>query len=278
MTFSAFESSTESSRPIEVIRFVLGAESFEYTSSEDEVTVDALVYSPTPIKRSKIVQSPEGKAPVVTFTVDGMNVFARKYIQSIPDERPQVTVRRVQRADFPNPEVVTLFDGYVISVKFSEDGHAAEIAAQPIAAATSRAIPRYTYQSLCNNIVYDDACKVDETDATWRHSGEVLTSVAETITVQGADGFVDGYFTAGFVETPSGDVRYITSHVGTALQLMLPFPTSAIGLTVTVLAGCDHSIVTCGAKFSTPEDTSSNVINFTGFSFVPTRDIFRSGL
>lgn len=279
MTFDAFESSTESSRPIEVIRFTVGADSYEYTSSEDEVVVDALTYTPIPIRRSKIKQTPEAKATVVTFSVHGSNVFARRYINIVPGSKARVTVKRVQRPDFPTPEVVTLFDGYVASVKFSEDGHGAEIAATPIASATSRTIPRFTYQSLCNNVLYDSSCKVDETDSTWRHTDQVLTVVGSTITVQGADGFVDGYFTGGFVESASGDdVRYITDHTGTSLQLMLPFASTVLGSNVTVLAGCDHSISTCDSKFNTTEDPTSNVINFAGHAFVPTRNIFRSGI
>lgn len=280
MTFDAFEKSVESSQPIEVYRFVLGAQTFEYTPSEDTVTVDSLDYEPTAIKRGKILQSPEDRDSVVEFTVSGDNTFARNYIGIVPAAGAQVTVRRVQRPDYPGPEVVTLYEGFVTSVRFSEDGHIAKIATQSIEAAKSRPIPRFTYQGLCNNVLYDAGCKVDDTDSTWRLSSATVLAVTDnTIVVQGADGESDGYWTGGFVEADGGnDARLILTHTGTSLGLLLPFPEDLTGDVVTVLAGCDHTIPTCHTKFNTPEDVTSNVINYAGFHFVPTRDIFRTGV
>jgi uncharacterized phage protein (TIGR02218 family) len=279
MPFGTFESSIEQSQPAEVIRFTLGAESFFYTPSEDTISIGAEDYVPTPIKRGKISQSPEDRDNVLEFTVDGDNEFARRYIGVVPGSRALVTVRRVQRPDFPGPEVITLFEGYVSSVKFEQDGHVAKIAVQSIAAATSRPIPRFTYQGLCNHVLYDDGCKVDPTDTTFRHTGTVSNVVDNTITVIGADGFPDGYFTGGFVEADGGnDARLILNHVGNVLQLLLPFPFSTLGAVVVVLAGCDHTIATCDQKFFTTEDPTSNVINYGGFAFIPTKDIFATGL
>ncbi len=280
MTFDAFESAQETSQPIEIITIEIGAVSFFWTSSEDTITVGAQDYEPIPIQRGRIIQSPEDRQAVVDFAVDGENEFAVQYIGVVPGNRAKITVQRVQRPDFPSPEVVTLYQGFIQSVKFSKDGFSAVIASLPIAAATSRSIPRYTYQSLCNNVLFDDQCKVDDTDSTFRlASANVLTSVASTITVAGADGEVDGFYTGGFVEALGGlDARLILEHTGTSLLLLLPFPSDIVGTVVNVLAGCDHTIATCDTKFFTPEDVTSNVINYGGFAFVPTRDIFRVGI
>jgi uncharacterized phage protein (TIGR02218 family) len=279
MTFAQFEESIESSQPIEVFRFFLGAETFEYTPSEDQQVVETVTYDPEPMIRSKISQSPEDRENLVIFTTDGENEFARRYIAVVPGSRARIVVKRVQRPDFPGPEVITLYEGFVVSVKFEEDGHIARIATQPISSATSRSIPRFTYQGLCNHVLYDSGCKVDDTDTTFRLSGTVLTVVDETITVQGADGEVDGFWTQGFVEAQGGaDARLILSHTGTSLQLLLPFPFDLVGETVVVLAGCDHTIATCDTKFFTPEVVTSNVINYGGFFFVPNRNIFENGL
>lgn len=280
MTFDAFESGQEDSQPIEIITITIGAEQFFWTSSEDIVTVGTQDYEPIPIQRGRIVQSPESRESVVDFTVDGENKFAIKYIGVVPGNRAKIKVERVQRPDFPAPEVVTLYEGFVQSVKFSKDGYSAVIASLPIAAALSRAIPRYTYQSLCNHVLYDDLCKVDDTDTTWRlGNAEVLTVSGATITVQGADGEADGYYTGGFVEALGGqDARLILEHTGTSLLLLLPFPFDIVGQVVNVFAGCDHTPDTCDSKFFTTEDLTSNVINYGGFAFVPTRDIFRVGI
>lgn len=278
MTFIQYEESLEGSRPIEIIRFFLGSETFEYTSAEDDITVASVLYSAEPIKRSKISQSPEDRDRIVSFEVSGDNKFATRFIGIIPGKRARVTVQRLQRPDFPGPEVVTLYDGFVASVKFSNDGYTATIASQSIAAAASRPIPRFTYQGMCNHVLYDDGCKVDDTDSAFRLTGNVLTSVNNTITVSGVDGEADGFYDSGFVEEANGDVRLILEHTGTSLLLLLPFPFSVLGTQVTVLAGCDHTIAICGSKFFTPEVPTSNVINYGGFAFIPTKNIFQTGI
>lgn len=280
MTFDAFESALETSQPVEIITVQIGASFYYWTSAEDDQIVAGNTYDAIPIQRGRIIQSPEDRQNTVEFTVDGDNMFARQYINALPGNRALMTVQRVQRWDFPGPEVVTLYQGYVSSVNFSKDGFGAVIATRPIAAALSRSIPRYTYQGLCNHVLYGDDCNVDDTDPTWRlGSALVLTVVDSTITVQGADSFTDGWFTGGYVEALSGqDARLVLEHVGTSLTLLQPFPFSTVGTTVNLLAGCDHTIATCGSKFFTTEDATSNVINYGGFHFVPTRDIFQTGL
>lgn len=280
MTFDSFESSLESSQPIEVITITVGAQQFFWTSAEDEITIGSQPYEAIPLQRGRIVQSPEDREQVLEITVPGSNTFARQYIDIVPGARARLTIQRVQRPDFPSPEVVTLYDGYVSSIQFSRDGYTAKIAVLAIAAARSRVIPRYTYQGLCNNVLYDSACKVDDTDPTWRlSSATVLSVTADTITVSGADGQPDGYWTGGYVEAFGGqDARLILEHTGTSLKLLQPFPSDLTSQAVNVLAGCDHTIGVCGSKFFTTEDPTSNVINYGGFHFVPTRDIFRDGI
>ncbi len=278
MTFDSFESSVEGSQPIELYRFVLGSETFEYTSAEDQVTVGGLDYDPIPIKRTRVGQGPEERSNQMQITVPGTNVFARRYIANVPGPRAELTISRVQRPDFPGPEVVALFVGFVQSVAFTANAKVAKIAVLPITSAVSRPIPRFTYMGLCNHVLYDSGCKADDTDTAFRHTGTVTAINGNVITVSGATGFADDFFTAGFVEAGGSDSRLILDHVGNDLTLLLPFPEDILNTTVVVLAGCDHTITVCDQKFFTPEDVASNVINYGGFAFVPTRDIFQNGL
>lgn len=279
MTFSAFETSQEGSQPIELYQFALGGTSFFYTSAEDTMTVAGNDYTAIAISRGRLTQSPENRGNNIQVTVPGDNEFAVKYINVVPADRARVTIRRVQRPDFPGPEVVTLFEGFVQSVAFTDDAKVAEINIVPIISATSRAIPRFSYSGLCNHVLYDDGCKVDDTDSTWRFLGTVSAATGNTVTVVGLNGEADGFYTAGFIEINSTlDSRMILDHTGNVLTLLLPFAEDPIGQGVKVLAGCDHTIDVCDTKFNTPEDATSNVINYGGFAFVPTKDIFRSGL
>lgn len=279
MTYSAFETSREGGRPIEIYRFIQGGATFEYTSAEDELTVNLITYLPEAITRGKIGQSPSDRKTVLEITVPSTNTFALRFRPSVPAARARITIQRLQRSDFPSPEVVTIFDGYVSSVAFEEDGKVAKIACTPVTAAQSRPVPRFSYQGMCNHVLYDDGCKVDDTDAQWRLTATATAVDGAVVTVSGAGAFGADWWVGGFMEINGGDdSRLILSQSGDDLQLLLPFPGSITGGNVTIFAGCDHLIETCDSKFSTTEDALSNVINYGGFAFVPTKNPFQTGL
>jgi len=279
VTYNQYEKSIEASRPIEVYQFTQGANLYNYTSAEDIITIDFVNYLPEPIKRTTIREGPENRKQVVALEVSAVNLFAVQYLTSVPGKTATCRIKRVQRSDFPTPEVVTLFDGKVRSIAFIDDGKAAKIALEPQAAATSRNIPRFTYMGMCNNVLYDQHCKVDENDPTFRHVGVVSGTSGNLITVTGASGFPDGFFNNGFVEFANGeDHRMVLDHTGDVLTLLLPFPASLNGQNVVVLAGCLHDPNDCHTKFFTSEDPTSNLINYGGYWSVPTNNPFVKGL
>jgi uncharacterized phage protein (TIGR02218 family) len=279
MTYDAFASSREQSRPIELFRFVQGGNTFEYTSAEDSLTVASITYDPEIIRRGRIAQSPRDRNSTLEIRVPITNTFARRYRASVPGARASITIQRVQRLDFPTPQAITIFTGYVGSVAFENEMKEAVIACKPIESASSRPVPRFSYQSLCNHVLFDNACKVDDTDPRWRLTQTVSAQTGATLTVPGAGAFGADWWVGGFLEINGGDdARLIVGQSGDDLQLLLPFPSSSVGQSVTVFAGCDHTITTCDTKFDTTEDTLSNVINYGGFAFVPTRNPYQTGL
>lgn len=272
MTFSAFETAVEASRPIELYTIVVGAETFRYTSAEDTITIGGLPYTPVAISRGKLSQGPEEANRVVEVELPGSNTFALKYVISVPSQRAKLTLSRVQRPDFPGPQVITLFEGYVKSVSFSNNGRTAKLAVLPAISAASRSVPRYTYQGSCNNVLYDVRCQVDSTNPAYRLTGTVTAVVGNVVTVFGANGITDGWFDGGSAEALGGtDARLILSHIGNDVTLLLPFPYALVGQPLILLAGCKHIISVCKSKFD-------NVINYGGFSFVPTNNPFDTGI
>lgn len=271
MTFGIFESSTETSQPIELYLFQVGLGApLAFTSSEDEQVVDGVTYVPEAIKRGRLSQGHDKRDSVLEISVPKSNLMAKQYLAVVPAQEPRVTIKRIQRADGPTPEVVTLFVGMIRSVNFGGQGKLATISVAPLIVASSRAIPRYTYQSLCNHVLYDGLCKILATDPLYLRTGIASRSSGVSLTVAGLSADPDGFFKAGFVQV-NGDARMILDHVGDVLTLMLPFPFNVAGQTVEVLAGCDHSPNTCKTKFN-------NIINYGGFAFVPKRDIFKHGI
>ena len=66
-------------------------------------------------------------------------------------------------------------------------------------------------------------------------------------------------------------MRWITAHVGDTLTLSYPFKGMAPGETVSVFPGCDGLESTCRNKFN-------NVLNFSGFTRLPSKNPFSSSI
>lgn len=278
MSFDTFESSVEASRPVELYRIVQGGSTWEITDADREVTVASLTYLPESVERAQIEQGPEDEKAVLNVTLRADHPFARRFAPSTPGSLATITIQRYQYGDGATPEVITIYEGRVSSVSFEEDETVAVLACIPEQAATSRPIPRFTYQNLCNHVLYDGGCKVDETDSRFRLTALVTAfdPATNTATVAGAGAFGADWWVGGFMEINGGDdVRMILSQTGNDLQLLLPFPTPIVGSSVTILAGCDHTIETCDDKFDTPEDPQSNVINYGAFAFVPLKNPYQ---
>lgn len=270
MSFDSLAKSTEGSRPIELYEFVLASDAFRYHNVDDALIVaDGEDYLPEAIRRSKIEARAEDRTGDLRVTVPRDNVFARKFIDVVPGQRASFTLRRFQR-DEGTGDIILMFKGLVESVGFTKNKTHAEIVVRSIEVATSRALPRFGYQGLCNHVLYDGRCKVVET--LFRFDGTVSAVSGSTLTVPGLNAEVDGYYTGGFIFFPSiNDYRLILTHVGDDITLLLPFPEDANGAIVQVFAGCDHTLPVC-------KDTFDNVENYGGFAFVPGKNIFETGL
>jgi hypothetical protein len=96
--------------------------------------------------------------------------------------------------------------------------------------------------------------------------------VGDVYTVDGLTAKGAGWAIAGVLVNPtSTDFRLIIAQTNDQVTVLMPFPTSLVGQTLSVLAGCDHTLPTCKTKFN-------NVINYGGFMFVPHKNPFATGL
>lgn len=270
-TFDLLESSVESSRPIELFKITLGSQIYRYTSSEDTITVAGQDYVPEAISRSAVEQGSDSSDRTITISLPSDNSFASLYINIVPGERAEVDIYRYQRDEVPTLATqVLLFKGTVQSVKFPNDGSFADISVRSIETALNRTVPKFTYMSMCNHILYDANCGANP--ASFSHTGLVSVESGADITVVGLA--ASGHSFAGGFVRPVGtvDFRVVLAQSGDILTLMLPFAEPVLGSDVVAFAGCNHLAEGhCSTVFD-------NVANFGGFPFVPTRNVFQSGL
>lgn len=270
MTFTANEISLEGGSPIELYDLVLGTESYHLTTSEESVVVGPITYTPTVIRRQAIRIGPEERAAVLEIEMPSDHPFVQRYITIVPGSEAILTIRRLHRLDGVTPEVLVWFKGIARSVGFSDDGFRASVAVLPITGTLERSIPRFLYSNLCNHVLYDSGCKVEQN--SFRHIGTISTTIGSTVVVPGSNGFVNGFFNGGFLSLDGGkDFRLVLEHTGDNLRMLLPFPGNVVGAPVQVFAGCEHTLPVCKNKFD-------NVQNYGGFAFVPTRNLFETGL
>lgn len=272
-SFATLEASRESSRPLEIYEISIGADQYRYTSNDADLTVGADVYTALAISRNNIEQGSDSQARNLILTVPGDNPFAALYRNVVPGQRASVNVWRLQRNEVPTFNTrILMFKGQVMSVRFPQDGYTAEIAVRSIEQALNRSIPRYTFMSMCNHILYSPACGADPLlhDVV----GTVSAVSGNTITLPGANSKPDGFYNGGYCRAVSGadDFRMILSHVGNVLTLLLPFAEDVNGAQVQAFAGCDHLV---DGDCATVHD---RVAEFGGFAFVPNRNPFQTGL
>lgn len=271
-SYDAYETSTESSRPLEVYEFAIGGTTYRYTSAEDEITLSGNTYLPKAIGRGSISQDSEDRNRSLSITLPGNDVFAAQYKEIAPGSKATVSIIRLQRDESPtfNTQVL-IFKGEVKSVNYPDNGYTAEVNCQGIESALNRTVPRFTFSGQCNHVLYDGGCGVDP--SVYDLIGTVSAVSGNVITLPGANAQADGYWTAGYA-SPVGvdDFRLILAHSGNDLTLLLPFASDVDGQQVQIFAGCDHVLTgDCANKFD-------NVLEFGGFAFVPTQNPFQDGV
>jgi len=270
VTFAAYETSQELAQPIELYEFKQGTETFYYTSNEADVTFASQVYAAVALKREATKQLVDATQEGMNLTVPSNLTFIRRFILVTPGKRVSLILRRFHRND-PDLQAVVLFRGVVQSFRFGRDGREAILQVAPATVAYSRNIPRFTFQSLCNHMLYDARCKLNESDPAFSKLLPVTAVVGSVVTATGAGAFGADFFVAGFAEMDQ-DFRAIVSQSTDDLELIAPFSTSPVGTTIRFVAGCKHRLVEdCEGKFN-------NVSNYGGYPYVPTKNPFSTGL
>lgn len=269
--FDALESSLDDSRPIEVYQFALGLDTYLYTSAQSTITVGVDEYVPESVSRGQIAQGAEDRNRDMIITMPASNSFAARYRNIPPNSQATVSIIRLQRDESPTFDTqVLIYKGQLKSVRFPQDGTIAEIVCRSLESAASRNIPRYTFMSSCNHILYGPGCGV--LSAGFDHIGNADDVDENIITVDGlfSSGLsVKGGYAQALI---NDDYRLILDQSGDDITLLLPYNVDVTGTDIQVFAGCDHRLTGDCAN------TFDNVKEFGGFGFSPSKNIFETGL
>ena len=159
MTYLAQEESLQDGQPVELYRFSNDEATFLFTSGQTPVVFNTETYLPTPISRTSTEATSTDVETSVEIVMPSTEDFVRRYINSIPASQDSLTVYRLHSTDGGTPEVIVFFTGIVASVTFA--GERAKIQIERGANSLDQVIPKQSYRTNCNHILYDSRCTVD---------------------------------------------------------------------------------------------------------------------
>jgi len=265
MTFEAHETSQETGGRIELYSLAIGNSIYRMHDAEPAIlTYLGNEYFKTSVSRGRIATGQEH----LTITLPGDHAFSSQFTAIAPGQLGTLTIFSYHRAD--TADVRVAYKGVVRSVAFTHDMSKSMLSVVPVSEAFDKEIPQRTFQASCNNVLYDNHCKVSS--GSYQHTDVISAVAGNVITVTGllsAKG--NGWATSGFVSHGVLDYRLVLTQNGDDCTLSLPFYADVLGLTLDVFAGCAHNITVCNSKFS-------NRINYGGCPYVPTKNIFVTGL
>jgi len=266
MSFEAYEESQDAGSRIELYTLTIGSTIYRmHDSVELTLSVGGDTFYQTQISRGAIASGQE----YLELSLPGDHEFVLKFAEIAPGQTATLTVQAYHRND-PALEVRVIYKGVVRSVAFTQNASKSSLSLVPVNEALDKQIPERTYQAQCNNVLFDADCKISA--GSFSHVGEVLSITDNVIEVAGLESAKGtGWSTGGYVGYGTLDYRLILEQDGDDLVLVLPFHESVVGEDVTVYAGCDHAVATCNSKFS-------NSVNFGGCPYVPTKNIFLTGI
>lgn len=270
MTFDTIETSREDGNVLQLFKFTFGSVVTRLTSYNRDIVFQGSTWVSTQIAHSEPESSVGAAINEMTITLPLDNPIASQYIPNVPGRVGTIQVYRAH-ADDSLEELLVVFDGFIAQASF-DAALVATLICRPNTGIFARKAPRFNYQSLCNNVLYDAGCKVIRESFTY--AGTVISESGRDIDVASLSTKGAGWAIGGFVRMPSGgndDSRLILAQSGDTISLLNRFAKPVLNLLVDVFAGCDHSITTCDTKFA-------NAINYGGYAYVPTKNPFNSSL
>lgn len=248
---------------IELYTFAGSSATFRLTPHEPEVVLDGDRYASLPIGRTELALGAEAAKSALDLTVPPECALVRHLLASaITGESTAVTLHV---ATVDGGITGTRWMGRVLGVEVADD--AARIRCESAQVSMKRIGLRRLYSRACSHVLYSAACGATPITA----SASVSSSTGRSVDLAGGvPAAVAGTLAGGWLETAAGARHMIVRESSAGVELLYPVPL-APGEGVTLAAGCDHTTATCAARFS-------NLDNFGGFPFIPSKNPFATGV
>lgn len=246
-----------------------GERSWRFTSEPYPVTIDSLQWEPSAVSHSEIRQGSDVAREPITLTFPDSEPFAMDAFNDSGDFVTSVTLYRFDRASL---ERRVIWKGR--SQKAESKQGTIEVGCESIFTSNKRlGLPR-AYQAMCPHGIYTPLPGCGLRIEDFRTDASVASVAGTTVTL---DATPASDLNGGIFESAAGDLRTILSQNGGVLTLSRAVPGLAPGA-CRVAPGCNRSPARC-AQFANPANASgTNIENFGGQSWIPSKNPFKSGV
>ena len=252
---------------VELYVFEGASGSFYLTPHEFDVEIGGRHYEQCPLERSALALGAEAAKSALELRLPPNHALVRHLLQAtLTGEATAVRLRIARREAWGDYWWLsgTRWMGRVLGVEVADDS--ARIRCESAQVSLKRIGLRRLYSRACSHVLYSAACGATPILAT----AEVIRSEGRQVELASLPPEVAGMLAGGWLQTPAGARHMIVSESYAGVELLYP-----VGLApqtpVELVAGCDHSMPTCAARFD-------NLANYGGFPFIPTKNPFSTGV
>jgi len=266
VSLDSVERSVQDSAPSELYEFFTPNNVWRYTSNREVTNYLGQAYTPAVIKRSSPGTTTTAESPQFYITMPAfMDVVKKNAFNRIAPRWLYVYVYRGQTGIY-----TPYWDGYITAISI-EDRWAKLLCPGLLGSSLATQIPSVGYHQNCAHSLYNRRCTIDKNLFKLDTTVASLISQVE-LNVGSVNGQPDQYYRGGMmVRNSDGDSRLIADQRGVDITLDAPFQELNPLDSVTIYAGCNHTVFDCADKFN-------NVKNYGGTPFIPSLNMFRGQL
>lgn len=261
-TYSELEFSVHGGRPVELYRFVHGAQVWTY-SSGPEIDHGNETYVAFPVGRDDLQQTRELHKSGLEIMLPRSSELSMLYLVGVPQSVVTVTIFRAHVGASDGP--VVYWKGRIVAVGWP-DPATAKLTCESVFTSLKRPGLRARYQRMCRHALYSEQCGVDKGAYAVAGTVSAVDETGMVLTISEAGALADGWFTGGMLETSAGVFQFVLGHSGSDISISSPGGLAADDA-VTLYPGCARSRESCKNKYD-------NILNFGGFPWIPRRNPF----
>lgn len=264
MAFVTSEISNFHGRPIALYEFRRGQMVLGYAAADQDIHTSARTFIAAPMENHGVKQKGTAVTDVFEITCPRSLEIVQWFRYTPPSDIVYLTVRRFHYGD---AEAVIIWIGQVVAVSENAD-ETATIRCQAVSITLKRGGLRLTWQRGCPHALYDQNCRADKTAFAVPTSIGALGTNYFTVST-GLSGAA--FWPGGIIEwqpSPGTYERRLIEHViGSQVFPYGQMDGYTPGMAVTLYPGCKRTSSWCNDFFS-------NLSNYGGFPFMPTRSPF----